>query len=79
LSQDGSRKVKFDELSDQLKLEFLAELKRIQSLNLPQDIIKCIDKTKLFPDRQSFERIFGKTPEKFAEFFIMRRDILCNK
>lgn len=79
LCLDGSRSVRFSDLSEALKLEFIEELRRINSLNLPQEILSCIDNTKLFPEREAFERTFGKTPEQFANFYAMRRDALCSQ
>lgn len=35
LTPDGSRRIRFDELSDQLKLEFISQLKQITNISLP--------------------------------------------
>lgn len=79
LSSDGTRRVKFDDLSPKVKLEFIQQLSKISKLRYPEDILNGIGTTDLFPDSEAFQKVFGKNPEKFANFFTLRKEQLCDK
>jgi hypothetical protein len=54
-------------------VEFIEGLSKVMKLRCPEDIIKSIGDTDLFADREAFEKVFNKNPERFANFYVLRR------